>query len=123
MATRVNLNTPLAKTIERRLLKTLQNSEHRQLRFADLVQDAKCDRWWELSKHVVGYMEYCRLINVNFDNVELVMTGENNFADHLDTLQHRVQAELLQIKALIQRQKTADRLEWPKGYRACGIIS
>jgi hypothetical protein len=98
----VRLDTKLAATIEKRLLTTLVASEV-PMEWIDLVYAAKCDRWWELTKHVYGYMKKKRLARDVFRNhVEAIRTGYelDNYAAHLMVLQYQAGQELRELKAL-----------------------
>lgn len=117
----VRLDTPLAKTIERRLLATLKASKDWQMTFPDLVTAAKCARWMELCKHVLGWMEYRRLVrSCGYNSYELVLTGEQVYRAHLKELLVRARGEVFRLKDLLKRQRQDANLAWPVGYDSYG---
>jgi hypothetical protein len=116
----VRLDTPLAKTIEKRLLLALQNSTDWQMTFPELVKAAKCERWFELCKHVIGRMEVRKLVrSTGFNSVELVITGSDTYPQHLNNLLYTAEQEVIRLKDLIKKQKV-EKFGWPEGYTSYG---
>ena len=116
----VRLDTPLAKTIEKRLLLTLQNSNDWQMTFSELVTAANCDRWLELCKHVIGWMEVRKLVrSTGYNSVELVVTNADTYPRHLQELLSCHEQEVIRLKDLIKKQKK-EGFGWPDGFTAHG---
>lgn len=105
----VKLNTPLYRTIERRMLETLRNSKNGYMTFAELVRRSKCERWFELCKHVYGGLEYkCLVESPTAGNLVALRRSpwnymgmdesQHDYLSHLESIERSLEIDLAHVK-------------------------
>jgi hypothetical protein len=114
----MNLTSPLAKTISRRMLKTLRDSKHGCMDFGTLIRAAKTEKWLELSKQVFGELSYLGLteylhgtlvgLRRSPHNYVGMDAGDLNYELHLYALKVYAETQMNHIATLLKDFKAGN---------------